>query len=48
LDLFVESGNYLGDNFEVIIELGGTYLNVTASHRKSNTKCSMVFENIDN
>ena len=44
LDLFVESGNYLGDNFEATIELGGTYLNVTASHRKSNTKCSMVFE----
>ena len=48
LDLFVESGNYLGDNFEATIELGGTYLNVTASHRKSNTKCSMEFENIDN
>jgi len=48
LDLFVESGNYLGDNFEATIELGGTYLNVTASHRESNTKCSMEFENIDN
>ena len=48
LDLFVESGNYLGNSFLVTIEMGGTYLNVTASHRESNTSGSMIFENIDN
>ena len=47
-DLCVESGNYKNNIFFVTIEMGGTYLNVTAYHKESNTKCSMEFENIDN
>ena len=48
MDLCVENGNYKDKSFLATIELGGTYLNVTAFHRESNTKSNMVFENIDN
>ena len=48
MDLCVESGNYKDKSFLATIEMGGTYLNVTAFHRESNTKSNMVFENIDN
>ena len=48
LNLNVDNGNYKDNSFLVTIEMGGTYLNVTAFHRESNTRSNMVFENIDN
>ena len=45
LDLTIYDGrDYTGGNFLVTIELGGTFLNVTAFHRESNTSSSMEFE----
>jgi len=44
----VENGNYKDKSFWATIELGGTFLNVIASHEESKTKCYMTFENIGN
>ena len=45
LDLTIYDGrDYSGGTFLVTIEMGGTFLNVTAFHRESNTSSSMEFE----
>jgi hypothetical protein len=47
-DFTINYGDYINDEndfFLVTFELGGTFLNVTASHPKSNTIKSMEFEN---
>ena len=45
LDLTIYDGrDYTGGTFLVTMEMGGTFLNVTAFHRESNTSSSMEFE----
>jgi len=45
LDIIIYDGkDYTGDTFLVTFNLGGTFLNVTAFHSKSNTSSSMNFE----
>ena len=45
LDITIYDGrDYTGGTFLVTMEMGGTFLNVTAFHRESNTSSSMEFE----